>query len=68
MSPSSPNGSYAYEQVTVHCFPLIREVTEVAQTLIQLRIWHEVQLPGGLPGWVLNDIFRKNVRVCLLEG
>lgn len=45
-----------------------KEVSEVAQTLILLRIWHEVQLPGGLPGWVLNDIFRKNMRVCLLEG
>ncbi|XP_037081882.1 general transcription factor IIH subunit 4-like, partial [Pollicipes pollicipes] len=45
-----------------------KEVSLIAESLIQLHIWHEVQLPGGLPGWLLNDVFRKNVRVCLLEG
>jgi len=44
-----------------------KEVTEVAESLIELRVWHEEQLPGGLPGWVLSHVFRKNMRVCLLD-
>ncbi|XP_071801950.1 general transcription factor IIH subunit 4-like [Asterias amurensis] len=39
-----------------------------AQILSDLRIWHDNTLPGGLPGWQLNPIFKANLRIALLGG
>ncbi|XP_077876460.1 general transcription factor IIH subunit 4 isoform X2 [Ictidomys tridecemlineatus] len=33
-----------------------------------LRIWHTQLLPGGLQGFILNPIFRQNLRIALLGG
>lgn len=37
-------------------------------TLSGLRVWHDTPLPGGLPGWQLNRIFRENLKVALIGG
>lgn len=34
--------------------------------LTQLRIWRELQLPGGLIAYKLNDSFRRNFQTALL--
>lgn len=31
-------------------------------------MWQEAAIPGGLPGWILNPIFKKNCRMALLGG
>ena len=36
--------------------------------LSDLKVWIEQPLPGGLPGRLLNDTFRKNLKVALLGG
>ncbi|XP_038045445.1 general transcription factor IIH subunit 4-like [Patiria miniata] len=38
------------------------------QVLSDLRVWQDQTLPGGLPGWQLNTIFRTNLRITLLGG
>jgi len=39
-----------------------------AAVLIELRVWYEQPLPGGMPGWLLNPVFRKNLLTALLGG
>ncbi|XP_022089070.1 general transcription factor IIH subunit 4-like isoform X2 [Acanthaster planci] len=41
---------------------------KAVQVLSDLRVWHDQTLPGGLPGWQLNPIFRTNLRITLLGG
>ena len=48
-------------------FP-IREQIEAASALMELRVWYEQPLPGGMPGWLLNPVFRKNLLTALLGG
>ena len=38
------------------------------KALSDLKVWIEQPLPGGLPGWLLNDTFRKNLKIALLGG
>ncbi|KAK2148342.1 hypothetical protein LSH36_501g01137 [Paralvinella palmiformis] len=42
--------------------------TKCTEILTSLRVWHEHSLPGGLPGWLLNEVFRTNLKVALLGG
>ncbi|KAJ1530657.1 hypothetical protein ONE63_005529 [Megalurothrips usitatus] len=45
-----------------------KEHNEVIKVLSELRVWQEAAIPGGLPGWILNPIFKKNCRMALLGG
>ncbi|XP_072024475.1 general transcription factor IIH subunit 4-like [Amphiura filiformis] len=44
------------------------EHREAVELLSVLRLWHDSSLPGGLPGWLLNPIFRTNLKTALLGG
>ncbi|XP_029022748.1 general transcription factor IIH subunit 4 [Betta splendens] len=33
-----------------------------------LRLWHSQQLPGGLQGYILNPVFKDNLKIGLLGG
>ncbi|KAI1290376.1 General transcription factor IIH subunit 4 [Halotydeus destructor] len=41
---------------------------EAVRSLNSLKIWSENPMPGGLPGWLLKETFRKNLKVALLGG
>ncbi|XP_033122552.1 general transcription factor IIH subunit 4-like [Anneissia japonica] len=41
---------------------------QASRVLSDLRIWHDRTLPGGLAGWILNPIFRNNLKTALLGG
>lgn len=43
---------------------------EACVALTGLKIWSHASLPGlsGLPGWSMNDLFRKNLRIALNGG
>lgn len=45
-----------------------KEHASVVQLLTDLRVWRAVAMPGGLPGWLLNPTFRKNLKGALLGG
>ncbi|CAI9578958.1 unnamed protein product [Staurois parvus] len=45
-----------------------KEHEENTHILSGLRLWHTQQLPGGLQGFILNSIFRENLRIALLGG
>jgi transcription initiation factor TFIIH subunit 4 len=47
---------------------LFREHNEVSQVLSGLRVWQEAAIPGGLPGWIMNSAFKRNMKVALLGG
>lgn len=36
--------------------------------LAGLRLWHSQQLQGGLQGYILNPVFKDNLRMALLGG
>ncbi|KAK6196253.1 general transcription factor IIH subunit 4 [Patella vulgata] len=38
------------------------------KALSELRVWYEQPIPGGQPGWILNQTFRNNTKVALLGG
>lgn len=40
----------------------------VTKVLNELRVWQEAAIPGGLPGWILNSTFKKNMKIALLGG
>ncbi|XP_041371329.1 general transcription factor IIH subunit 4-like [Gigantopelta aegis] len=44
------------------------EHASMVQSLSDLHVWHELPLPGGMPGWLLNNTFRTNMRIALLGG
>ena len=41
---------------------------KVVEVMNELNIWKESPMPGGLPGWVLNPVFKKNIKIVLLGG
>lgn len=41
---------------------------EALETLTALRIWTDTVLPGGLPGWWLSAVFRRNLQIGLVGG
>lgn len=45
-----------------------REHVEAAEAISSLRVWKEVTIQGGLPGWMLDHKFRHNLKVALLGG
>ncbi|PSN55058.1 General transcription factor IIH subunit 4 [Blattella germanica] len=45
-----------------------KEHLEVSTILSDLRVWQEAAIPGGLPGWILNSVFKKNMKIALLGG
>ncbi|KAG8222518.1 hypothetical protein J437_LFUL004554 [Ladona fulva] len=45
-----------------------KEHLGVVQILSELRVWQEAAIPGGLPGWILNPVFKKNTKIALLGG
>lgn len=40
----------------------------VSKVLIELSVWQEATIPGGLLGWILNATFKKNLKIALLGG
>lgn len=44
------------------------EHQRVVQALNELNVWKEASIPGGLPGWILNSTFRRNLKLVLLGG
>ncbi|XP_061912742.1 general transcription factor IIH subunit 4 [Entelurus aequoreus] len=41
---------------------------ECVSVLAGLRLWHSQQLQGGLQGYILNRVFKDNLRIALLGG
>ncbi|XP_072303915.1 general transcription factor IIH subunit 4 [Eucyclogobius newberryi] len=41
---------------------------ECVSILTGLRLWHSQQLQGGLQGYMLNPVFKDNLRIALLGG
>lgn len=41
---------------------------ECVSVLAGLRLWHSQQLQGGLQGYILNPVFKDNLRTALLGG
>lgn len=54
--------------LTCSFISLFRQHLEAVEALCELHIYMEYPVPGGLPGWVLNATFRKNIKVALLGG
>jgi len=46
----------------------VKEQFQCVQTLKELRVWQEMPMPGGLPGWIISNVFRKNLKIALLGG
>ena len=46
----------------------VEDHQKVLQVMNELNVWKEASIPGGLPGWILNAIFRKNLKIVLLGG
>lgn len=44
------------------------EHQKVVLILNELNVWKEASIPGGLPGWILNTTFKKNLKIVLLGG
>ncbi|CAK1550273.1 unnamed protein product [Leptosia nina] len=45
-----------------------KEQNKACEALSELSVWHEAPIPGGLPGWLLAQSFKKNLKVALLGG
>jgi hypothetical protein len=44
------------------------EHCEVVKKLAGLHILHEQMSSGRLPGWKLNEVFRRNLKIALVGG
>ncbi|PVD22460.1 hypothetical protein C0Q70_18274 [Pomacea canaliculata] len=44
------------------------ELHQITSPLTELRVWHFQSLAGGMPGWILNPVFRENMKTALLGG
>lgn len=44
------------------------QAKESATYLTELRIWEEAAMPGGLPAWILDRVFRSNLKIALVGG
>lgn len=47
---------------------LLSEHAAAVKTLSDLCVWQDHSLPGGLPGYMLTEVFRQNLKVVLLGG
>ncbi|GBP25834.1 General transcription factor IIH subunit 4 [Eumeta japonica] len=45
-----------------------KEQNKACEALSELSVWQEAPIPGGLPGWILAQSFKKNLKVALLGG
>ncbi|XP_034835175.1 general transcription factor IIH subunit 4 [Maniola hyperantus] len=45
-----------------------KEQSKACEALSELFVWQEAPIPGGLPGWMLTQSFKKNLKVALLGG
>ncbi|XP_068620323.1 general transcription factor IIH subunit 4 [Battus philenor] len=45
-----------------------KEQSKSCEALSELSVWQEAPIPGGLPGWILAQSFKKNLKVALLGG
>ena len=45
-----------------------RDHDDCVSVLAGLRLWHSQQLQGGLQGYILNPVFKDNLRIALLGG
>lgn len=45
-----------------------KEQSKACEALSELSVWQEAPIPGGLPGWLLSQSFKKNLKVALLGG
>ncbi|KAF3834401.1 hypothetical protein F7725_025605 [Dissostichus mawsoni] len=50
------------------CLAVYRDHDECVSVLAGLRLWHSQQLQGGLQGYILNPVFKDNLRIALLGG
>uniref|UniRef100_UPI00358E0753 general transcription factor IIH subunit 4-like isoform X1 n=1 Tax=Myxine glutinosa TaxID=7769 RepID=UPI00358E0753 len=44
------------------------EHSDAVRVLCDLRLWQDSIIPGGLPGYILNPVFREKLRTALLGG
>uniref|UniRef100_A0A8C2HLA0 General transcription factor IIH subunit 4 n=1 Tax=Cyprinus carpio TaxID=7962 RepID=A0A8C2HLA0_CYPCA len=58
--------SLSYKCMCLFAFP--RDHDQCVSVLTGLRLWHSQHLQGGLQGFVLNPVFKDNLRVALLGG
>nr|CAD7579603.1 unnamed protein product [Timema californicum] len=49
-----------------HNLSVKQEHVNVTRSLSDLQVWQEAAIPGGLPGWILNTTFKKNMKIALL--
>ncbi|KAM9823874.1 general transcription factor IIH subunit 4 [Neosynchiropus ocellatus] len=45
-----------------------RDHDECMSVFAGLRLWHSQQLQGGLQGYILNPVFKENLRIALFGG
>nr|CAG4643886.1 EOG090X04KD [Lepidurus arcticus] len=45
-----------------------KDHADVAKFLSDLRVWYQVAIPGGLPGWQISGTFKKGLRSNFLGG
>lgn len=45
-----------------------RDHNEVTKVLCELHVWQEASIPGGLAGWILNPVFKKNAKIAINGG
>ncbi|XP_076454967.1 general transcription factor IIH subunit 4-like [Babylonia areolata] len=45
-----------------------KDQQEVTAALTELRVWHSQAVVGGMMGWILNPVFRENLKTALLGG
>ncbi|XP_026739153.1 general transcription factor IIH subunit 4 [Trichoplusia ni] len=45
-----------------------KEQAKSCEALSELLVWQEAPIPGGMPGWMLAQSFKKNLKVALLGG
>lgn len=63
LSPPSPATWSPSSTTALH-----RNHDECVAVLAGLRLWHSQQLQGGLQGYILNPVFKDNLRIALLGG
>ena len=44
------------------------QALESTEELTTLGVWKEAAMPGGLPAWILDVTFRKNLKIVLTGG
>ncbi|XP_053614279.1 general transcription factor IIH subunit 4 [Plodia interpunctella] len=45
-----------------------KDQSKACEALSELSVWQEAPIPGGMPGWMLAQSFKKNLKVALLGG